>query len=350
MADKLDYLKSLGLSIARGVPQVATGMVDLAALPFTATGLLKPEEAVGSTDWMTKKGLLPPAQKGLLNETTEMLSGAINPSMGAKAGLLGVAGMFAGTGAKTADTVKLAVAEAMEQTGKNAEDIRKATGWKRGAEGRWKFEIDDSKSKVLGLGILDRNALKKNRKVTLPIESVIDHPEYFQAYPEMRKAMVVLDPSKPGAGGLSYDDNAKRYILTVYADPSKGAADRSIMLHEMMHPIQEIENFAKGISPELVPFSDLREGVLERVNKRRLKSDDLMAEGKYPEAMRAQKRANNLLTTARYDAYRRTPGEVEARAVQERMDYPPALRKAIPPESSYDVDIEKMVRSGLLKP
>ncbi len=349
MADKLDYLKSLGLSIARGVPQVATGLVDLAALPFTATGLLKPEEAVGSTDWMTKKGLLPPPQKGLLNETTEMLSGAINPSMGAKAGLLAGAGIFAGSGAKTADAVKLAVAEAMEQAGKSSEEIRKATGWFKGAEGRWKFEIDDSKSKALSLGILDRNALKNNKTVTLPIESVLDHPEFFKAYPEMRKAKVILDPRKQGAGSLTYDENSKNYVINVSADPTKTAADKSVLLHEIMHAVQEKENFALGTDPRYVPYSDFREGVFEKINKKRLQADELRGEGKYRQAVWAEKRANDLLKAGQYDAYRRTPGEVEARAVQERMDYPPALRQAVPPFGSYDVEIENMVKSGLLR-
>jgi hypothetical protein len=94
--DTLEYLKSLGISVARGVPQLATGFVDLAALPFTLSGLIKPEQAVGSTDYMTAKGYLPPKQEGLLSETTELLSGAINPAGAVKGGLLG-AGALLGT-------------------------------------------------------------------------------------------------------------------------------------------------------------------------------------------------------------------------------------------------------------
>jgi hypothetical protein len=87
MATLEETLRSLGLSAARGIPQLATGFVDLAALPFTATGLLKPEQAVGSTAYLTSKGLLPPEQQGLLNQTTELLSGAINPAVATKAAL-----------------------------------------------------------------------------------------------------------------------------------------------------------------------------------------------------------------------------------------------------------------------
>jgi hypothetical protein len=87
MATLEETLRSLGLSAARGIPQLATGFVDLAALPFTATGMLKPEQAVGSTAYLTSKGLLPPEQQGLLNQTTELLSGAMNPAVATKAAL-----------------------------------------------------------------------------------------------------------------------------------------------------------------------------------------------------------------------------------------------------------------------
>lgn len=90
MATLEETLKKIGLATARGVPQLATGFVDLAALPFTMTGLLKPEQAVGSTAYLTSKGLLPPPQTGLLGETTELVSSAINPASAAKTvGLIG---------------------------------------------------------------------------------------------------------------------------------------------------------------------------------------------------------------------------------------------------------------------
>lgn len=77
--DKPSKLAGLLRSVARGVPQAATGFVDLAALPFTATGLIDSKDVVGSTDYLTKKGLLPQPQQGLANQTVEMLSGGLMP-------------------------------------------------------------------------------------------------------------------------------------------------------------------------------------------------------------------------------------------------------------------------------
>lgn len=120
--DIQELLKSLGLSVARGVPQMASGFVDLAALPFTATGLLKPEQAVGSTDWMTARGYLPPKQEGLLSESAEMASSMLSPAGATKAGLLAL-GMAAtkGKGGKALNSIlKTQYDEAMEVAQKNA--------------------------------------------------------------------------------------------------------------------------------------------------------------------------------------------------------------------------------------
>ena len=85
-------LRRLGLAVARGVPQAATGIVDLAALPLTATGIRKAEDVVGTTDYLTKRGLLPPPQEGLASESAELLSGMVSPGGAAKAAMLGVLG------------------------------------------------------------------------------------------------------------------------------------------------------------------------------------------------------------------------------------------------------------------
>jgi len=85
-------LRRLGLAVARGVPQAVTGLVDLAALPLTATGRMKAEDVVGTTDYLTKKGLLPKPQEGLASETAELLSSMASPGGAAKAAMLGIVG------------------------------------------------------------------------------------------------------------------------------------------------------------------------------------------------------------------------------------------------------------------
>ena len=82
-----DYLRKMGeqgvglaKSVARGVPQMATGFVDLAAMPLEYAGVLQPGQAVGSTKWLENKGYLPPPQEGFINQTVEGLASALDPS------------------------------------------------------------------------------------------------------------------------------------------------------------------------------------------------------------------------------------------------------------------------------
>jgi hypothetical protein len=151
MATLEETLRSLGLSAARGIPQLATGFVDLAALPFTATGLLKPEQAVGSTAYLTSKGLLPPEQQGLLNQTTELVSSAMNPAVAAKAalakgGLLAAGTITAGPswmGKKIPSVEKLAKNQGKflyhSDTAKNLENLKYGIDPQQG--GNWVREI-----------------------------------------------------------------------------------------------------------------------------------------------------------------------------------------------------------------
>ncbi len=90
----LEELRKLSYGIARGVPQAATGFVDLAALPLTLSGMIKPEDVVGSTDYLTKLGLLPKPEQGLLPETTELVSSLLSPAGATKAALVGTGGLL----------------------------------------------------------------------------------------------------------------------------------------------------------------------------------------------------------------------------------------------------------------
>jgi hypothetical protein len=55
--------KAVGM-LGRGVQSIASAPIDLASLPFTMTGMIKPEDAVGSTAWFDKKGLFLSKEKG----------------------------------------------------------------------------------------------------------------------------------------------------------------------------------------------------------------------------------------------------------------------------------------------
>jgi hypothetical protein len=103
---------------------MATGFVDLASLPFTMTGLLEPEQAVGSTAYLTSKGLLPPPQEGVIPETIEMVSGAMSPGGAGKELLSGLLGITAYHGSpylfKQLDPARIGSGEGAQAYGSGA--------------------------------------------------------------------------------------------------------------------------------------------------------------------------------------------------------------------------------------
>ncbi|UOF76779.1 coil containing protein [Caudoviricetes sp.] len=55
---------------------------------------------------------------------------------------------FAGQSAKTADTMALSTAQARLRDGDDAEVVRQETGWFKGVDGKWRFEINDANAKI----------------------------------------------------------------------------------------------------------------------------------------------------------------------------------------------------------
>ena len=69
----------------------------------------------------------------------------------------GAVGSFGGRLASSADLVALGRAERMLDAGDDAADIWSSTGWWKGPDDKWRFEIDDSQSSLeleSALGVL----------------------------------------------------------------------------------------------------------------------------------------------------------------------------------------------------
>ena len=55
---------------------------------------------------------------------------------------------YAGANANGANLESLREAQEMQQAGADMESIRKATGWHEGMDGKWRFEINDSRMQL----------------------------------------------------------------------------------------------------------------------------------------------------------------------------------------------------------
>ncbi len=259
----------------------------------------------------------------------------------------GAIGTVAGKMAKTADLKKLFQAEAMEKAGNNADDVFKATGWWKGPDQQWRFEIDDSLSRFGDRrGSID--TLVAGQQIN-PLSQpkagyAIRHEELKAAYPDTMD--IGLDLTAKKGGG--------HYSPKRFPEPEQialGDRNKSTMLHELQHAIQEREGFARGGSSSGgVIFKGGERDALIQAEFDRLASiyRNPNPMNPYASAMkdisdsemwqRAAKAVDDDLWR-----YKHLAGEVEARTVQKRMNLTPEERMARPFWLDYDVPVEQQI-------
>ena len=183
----------------------------------------------------------------------------------------------------------LAVARDMEKAGKDAKDIKLATGWERGAEGKWRYEILDLKyfgkgdagykkargkqswskeldslsDRIFNGEELSEEEQKRFEELAKEEENFktdylnrekpylsdwVENDELFKAYPDLKRVQIVFTDQMPeNIGGIYKDSENTIIVNTNYVDNIS-----SVLAHEVQHAIQYIEGFAKGGSEESV--------------------------------------------------------------------------------------------------
>ena len=259
--------------------------------------------------------------------------------------------MFAGEkGAAEADKAEektyridnLKVAEEMERGKKDAKAIKLATGWERGADGKWRYEMPDAKiknMKDIGGGNIvkrfDDDMLWNDGKLA----NVIDAPGLFEAYPQLKDVRIDTDAimnDMPSNG----EYNAKTNTITIHADELKYM--NSILNHEIQHAIQHIEGFDRGGSPRLIR-GEVKKKFAEVTKQIR----KLRSEGKEDEAKALVEKNRGLYNAYQknddYNSYKSLAGEVEARNVQSRMGMTDEERKNSLAEETEDVNRDEQI-------
>ena len=151
-------------------------------------------------------------------------------------GVDGVRFSFAGARADTADQNQLATAQQRIDAGDAADTVRKETGWFKGADGKWRFEIDDSNARYLPHANGTAGKLW-----TENLGRVIDHTRLFAAYPQLMDMEVISARGMKASGMYVPSENQ------IWIDADRPAASQfSTLMHEIQHGIQSIEGFAVG--------------------------------------------------------------------------------------------------------
>lgn len=207
----------------------------------------------------------------------------------------GTRASMAGPKAKTASSKSLALAEAMEEDGASREEIWRKTGWIRGADGQWRFEVDDSKAEFRPNGdarLLGEPRYRRLEELTdkwgdsfekggkplteaeeaemealqeeysdrvwekkYELQDFLKHDELYEAYPMLRHTTLRFEKLDPGVKG-KFD---KRNGAIILSDSLFGKGPETL-LHEIQHIIQKYEGFQGGTSPEYWARRDYESG------------------------------------------------------------------------------------------
>jgi hypothetical protein len=260
-----------------------------------------------------------------------------------------MAGIFAGVKAKTADVAKLGLAEDLMKKGASRDEVWNATGWFKGVDGKWRFEIPDDASKLYEFPGAGGKATSEDWA------DIFEHKLLKDSYSD-RPSLKIVNKDDPTFRGAFYDmlDGA------VVMQPTDELA-KSTTLHELQHAIQKKEGFARGGMPdsmaselynemnkkmsyfasELDYIKAARQGTSDPKIRAHLDDQYSKVKAAYDDAM------SKKMNYDPHEAYRRLAGEAEARLTQKRMNMTAAERAKRPPWMDFDVpESDQIIRYG----
>lgn len=277
-------------------------------------------------------------------------------------------GVFGGKLAMTANHSLGAKARLLDMDGVSQDKILKETGWFKGTDGNWKFEIDDSKS-TLGRVAANKNFLKdveagKLEGKIFGIQDFFNHPELFKAYPALKNIDVSVLPKDSGWGGIMYinkndEGRVVGYSIKLAPEMFKNPDNlRSVLLHELQHAVQVKEGFAQGaFYPDRINTGweeNIRflakdvDAIKSKINP--WTEADIDTYVKFNKAKKLQKEMESVGLKEAQANYRRTAGEVEARNVEARRSMSAEERRNLHPKRSEDTPEELQIvsKEGIL--
>ena len=150
---------------------------------------------------------------------------------------------FAGPESETADKHALTTAQKLIEDGIRPSEVRRKTGWFKGLDGKWRYEISDNDS---SLNEAEYEKLKDDDEIYL--SDLLEHDKLYAAYPAFRVTPVRIDNSRNGA--VFYP---KSGWIETQKEGLPPKQFRSVLLHEIQHIIQTQEGFASGGNTEIAP-------------------------------------------------------------------------------------------------
>ena len=160
---------------------------------------------------------------------------------------------LAGEQAKQADLGKLETAMDLETLGETPENIWIQTGWFRGVDGKWRWEIYD-KDFTIPDYIIMRESVRLDPDKRYNLDQFLTNADaLFDNYPTLRDIIVYFTDFDDNTLGEQDPKNNTIALSYKLLEPkSLQEAKLSVkdtLMHEIQHAIQDIEGFAKGSNP-----------------------------------------------------------------------------------------------------
>ena len=225
-----------------------------------------------------------------------------------KGNLIEIANGFIPTGdapvpsyTKSKDTRLISLLQTNDQ--ENARKIKLATGWERGADGKWRYEtpdfeyhpngdarqndkykesdwykelydleerlfngetLTDEETRRFDELAARENEIRDNEKNTerIYLDDYVKDDELFNAYPELKQTRVDFVDLPNEEYSAKYNSEENR--ITV--NQAKSMDVKSVLAHEIQHAIQRIEGFASGSNTDSYRNAATSENVIADIN------------------------------------------------------------------------------------
>ena len=155
---------------------------------------------------------------------------------------------FVGMHAQLPIIQQLNQAQQMMEQKVDAQDIFKQTGWFFDSKDKkWKYDIGIGNVKYEPASVQYIN--NKPRSESMFLDYAYDNPELYDAYPILKDTMVTFTPSdeKETGGKTTYSSKTNSFSINIKYNPNDIEKSlNSVLVHEIQHAIQDIENFARG--------------------------------------------------------------------------------------------------------
>jgi len=327
-----------------------TDLVNLALGAVTGRGLQGAvQDPVGGSNYINKQFGLNTAPAEIPQQTLEAVTGLLSPSSSVKAGGIALATLLAQmSGAKAG--VKLATGPGAKQAGMivGAADklgflaVSKAKqALDAGTSGRQVFAdtgvYASPFDKVLRAVISDRGAVLNPSHFTVNSEikpnrtlgNILDHPDLFNVYPELKDIPVLTMPAKWRGEYNGYMQGGKMYINP---NLGHGRDALSVVLHETQHGIQDNLGMSPGgTARQFIKDKDTIDRTKKIVDLYiKQTSVDPAANAATLNDLNVYKKILGDIDVQAFKAYRNLPAERESRFTQKQFEgilpkdyYPP---------------------------